>query len=407
MASAVTEKKAHSASQPESGLLWGVGEMQGWRPTMEDAYVAMGSLAAGTGLQGEAQHEWADYGLFGVFDGHGGAQVSKFCAEHLPKVVTNGRAAQAPAALNESFFTVDQMLVDVGSKMSPNDRGHPDYVGCTAVASLIRKDFIIVANAGDSRAVLSRSGRACDLSKDHKPNHEKEVARISKAGGFVSEQQCGPHSIHRVNGELAVSRAMGDLRFKKNTNVGVAEQAVSCAPDINICKRQVDDEFLVVACDGIWDVLSSQEVVNLVRKDLAAIHRGDLKPADVVCKILDRCLSSDPSKSFGKGGDNMTMILVVFDGAGLPAQRRQQGQRHIMPDCMRPAVEPHQQGARAAKDRSKVKGAQKPVLGNKLGAAQVLDNADDDSSNVVQGGWLQKKLARFGGLAQRFNNARL
>merc|ERR1719460_1015545 len=66
---------------------------------MEDAYVAIGSLASGT-----EQSEWADSGLFGVFDGHGGEQVSKFCAENLPKAVVRGTAAQAPAALNESFF---------------------------------------------------------------------------------------------------------------------------------------------------------------------------------------------------------------------------------------------------------------------------------------------------------------
>jgi serine/threonine protein phosphatase PrpC len=116
-----------------------------------------------------------------------------------------------------------------------------------------------------------------------------------------------------VNGQLSVSRAIGDQRFKKNTQMSAVNQAVSCAPDVNICKRQRGDEFLVVACDGIWDVLSSQAVVDLVRQDLAAIRRGHIKPADVISKILDRCVSPDPSKTFGKGCDNMTMILVVFD----------------------------------------------------------------------------------------------
>lgn len=289
--------------------------MQGWRPSMEDAYVATGSL-------GQQQSDWANTGLFAVFDGHGGDQVSKFCAKQLPRALVQGRAAEAAAALNASFFTVDQMLADAGKKLSPNDPAHPDNVGCTAVACVVRKDSIIVANAGDSRAVLSRSGRAHDLSQDHKPSDTQEVERVRRAGGFVSEHKCGSHTIHRVNGQLSVSRAIGDQRFKKNTQMSAVNQAVSCAPDVNICKRQRGDEFLVIACDGIWDVLSSQAVVDLVRQDLAAIRRGDIKPADVISKVLDRCLSPDPSKTFGKGGDNMTMILVVFDQTEAEKPRR-------------------------------------------------------------------------------------
>jgi len=321
---AATEKKLKNGRQPELGLLWGVAEMQGWRPSMEDACVAMGSLSDGQGA-------WGDTGLFGVFDGHGGAEVATFCAKHLPQIIRNGHASKAPAALHESFMCVDRMLTDVGKKMRPTETGHPDNVGCTAVACLVSPDSIIVANAGDSRAVLSRNGRAVDLSQDHKPNLEMEAARIHKAGGFVSEQQCGPHTIHRVNGGLSLSRAIGDLHFKKNTNIGVAEQLISCVPDTETSKRCPEDEFMVIACDGVWDVLSSQELVNRVRRDLPAIRRGSLQPSDVVAKILDECLAPDPSSTFGIGADNMTMILVVFDsedrgqvrtdGARLPSSR--------------------------------------------------------------------------------------
>jgi serine/threonine protein phosphatase PrpC len=279
---------------------------------MEDAFVARGSLPGGAIFQDNRQQDWASTALFAVFDGHGGSEVAKFCADHFPKAIMKGHSAQAPTALKDSFFNVDKMLVQIGDKMPITDPAHPDCVGCTAVACLVRADSIIVANAGDSRAVLSRSGQAHDLSHDHKPGDEPEAARIRKAGGFVSEHQCGPYTMHRVNGKLAVSRAMGDLQFKQNEGLEASEQMVSCAPDINICRRQIDDDFLVVACDGVWDVLSSQEVVDIVKKDLAAIRSGDLKPADVVCKVLDRCLSPDLSQTCGKGGDNMTMILVVF-----------------------------------------------------------------------------------------------
>merc|ERR1719199_1598530 len=198
------------------------------------------------------------------------------------------------------------MLLDLGQEMQPSAIGHPDHVGCTAVMSLIIPDTIIVANAGDSRAVLSRSGRAVALSKDHKPNLPKEAARIHKAGGFVSERRCGTRSVHRVNGKLAVSRSMGDLSFKKSVGLSATEQLVSCVPDVKTFRRQREDDFMVIACDGVWDVLTSQQVVDRVQKDLFAIRRGELQPNDVISKILQECCASD------KGTDNMTMILVVF-----------------------------------------------------------------------------------------------
>jgi serine/threonine protein phosphatase PrpC len=285
---------------------------------MEDAHIAIGSLAPGR------QDQWATTGLFGVFDGHGGAQTANFCAAQLPHALFTGNPLRAPyEALNDSFLCLDEMLGEVGKKIPTTDRGHPNHQGCTAIACLLRKDSIIVANAGDSRAVLSRNGVACELSKDHKPELSCESARIIKAGGYVAEKSYGPHTIHRVNGDLAVSRAVGDLRFKQNANLSPAEQIVSCAPDLRTCCRQPEDEFLVLACDGVWDVMTSQEVVNCIRGDLPGIRRGDMQPADVVCKILDKCISPDLNQTFGKGGDNMTMILVVFEDAKTAAQPQQ------------------------------------------------------------------------------------
>lgn len=273
---------------------------------MEDASSAMGSVSEGQGA-------WADTSFFGVFDGHGGAQVANFCEEHLPKTIVRGQPSQAPQALHDAFVSVDQMLADVSKRLPPTDPGHPNKVGTTAVACLISRDAINVANVGDSRAVLSRNGRAHDLSQDHKPDSRNEAERIMKAGGRVTEEHCGSRTIARVNGDLACSRAIGDLRFKNNPRANAAEQSVTCVPEITTCTRQRADQFLILACDGVWDVLSSQDVVSRVGMDLAAIRRGELQPSDVVNKIFDECLARDPSQSFGVGCDNMTMILVVFD----------------------------------------------------------------------------------------------
>ncbi|KAJ6673900.1 PROTEIN PHOSPHATASE 2C [Salix viminalis] len=118
---------------------------------------------------------------------------------------------------------------------------HSDFSGptsgCTACVAIIRNNQLIVANAGDSRCVISRKGQAYNLSRDHKPDLEAEKERILKAGGFIHAG--------RVNGSLNLSRAIGDP-----------------IPDINTVELCDDDEFLVLACDGIWDCMSSQQLVD-------------------------------------------------------------------------------------------------------------------------------------------------
>lgn len=324
-----SDRSAHTGAHGKLGFTWGVGETQGWRPTMEDAFVA--TCFGGQGA-------WTDAALFGVFDGHGGAQVAEFCAEQLPKFVAEGNPSMAAVVLRDSFLHVEKMLIDLGRDTSPSDPGHPDNVGCTAVVSLITPEIITVANAGDSRAVLCRSGRAIALSHDHKPNLPKETARIHKAGGFVTHQKCGPHDVvHRVNGKLSLSRSIGDLIFKKNTELQAGEQLVSCVPDVKNFRRQSEDEFMVIACDGVWDVMTSQQVVDRVRKDIVKIRCGYSQPEAVVKEILKECVSADPSHNFGRGSDNMTMILVVFSsGGGLPG-KPQCGLPGVITSCLHPS----------------------------------------------------------------------
>lgn len=315
----VTEKHCCKGYHGDLGLLWGVAEMQGWRPTMEDAYIALGSVAGGASKPFLAHEDtWSSSGLFAVFDGHGGSEISKFCAENLPRIITCGSVSEPAGTLYDAFVRLDDVLKHAAATMPPSQIGHPDNVGCTAVACLVQNDTLIVANAGDSRVVLCRNGKAIECSQDHKPNLQTEAARIQRAGGYIVEQNLGTQIIHRINGDLSLSRSIGDLRFKKNAQLPFEEQMVSCVPDMFSCKRQLGDEFMVLACDGIWDVFSSQQVVDLVSMDLGAIRRGELHPTDVVCKILDSCLASDPMQSGGIGGDNMTMILIVFEDAYSP-----------------------------------------------------------------------------------------
>jgi len=176
-----------------------------------------------------------------------------------------------------------------------------DPSGCTAVAALITDDNrFLVANAGDSRCVLGIKGESKPLSFDHKPNNEVEMTRIFRAGGYVE--------FGRVNGNLSLARALGDFDYKKNANVAVEEQIITANPEIIEHKITDEDEFLIIACDGIWDCLTSQQCVDVVRllisqgKELSEI-------AEIICEL---CLAPDTESGAGIGCDNMTILVVAL-----------------------------------------------------------------------------------------------
>ena len=134
------------------------------------------------------------------------------------------------------------------------------YAGCTANVVMITKTDIICANAGDSRSVLSKKGKSKDLSNDHKPDLPSEKRRIERANGFVEES--------RVNGMLALSRALGDFEYKGNPILKPEDQIITAFPEIIVEKLTNDSEFIVCACDGIWDCMTSQATVNWVQENL-------------------------------------------------------------------------------------------------------------------------------------------
>merc|ERR1719203_2444805 len=189
--------------------------------------------------------------------------------------------------------------------MSPVFGGRPaspDNIGCTAVVCCVRPDSITVANAGDSRAVLCRRGVAVEMSEDHKPNLPGELRRIHRAGGCVMEQHVAGQTYYRVNGNLNLSRSIGDLNYKQNFNLMPKDQVICCTPEVRAYRRQSGDEFMVLACDGVWDVLSSQDVVDYVRPRLGnfldleqRLRSGSLRLSSIVEGLLDQCLSPDLS----------------------------------------------------------------------------------------------------------------
>ncbi|CAO3634017.1 unnamed protein product [Cunninghamella blakesleeana] len=276
----ITEK--HSSEGGDKRVIYGASCMQGWRISMEDDHTTI------------PEYNNTGASFFAVFDGHGGLEVAKYSGQHLYKRIMDADAFKEnriKEALKEGFLGID-----IDLRADPLYETVPS--GCTAVSTLITKDNVLYcANAGDSRAVLSVSGRAIALSQDHKPTNEKETLRIRKAGGHVE--------FGRVNGNLALSRALGDFEFKQRDDLPAEEQAVTADPDITVHNITEKDEFIIVACDGIWDCLSNQEAVNFVREGLS--KKQTLK--EICENIMDRCLASETDVG-GFGCDNMTVVIV-------------------------------------------------------------------------------------------------
>ncbi|XP_039292202.1 probable protein phosphatase CG10417 [Nilaparvata lugens] len=180
--------------------------------------------------------------------------------------------------------------------------------GCTAVVALLAGNNLYVANAGDSRCIVCRNGEAIEMSIDHKPEDAPEMERILAAGGTVKEG--------RVNKGLNLSRAIGDFTYKKNSALPPTEQMIIALPDVK--KLEVDtaqDEFMVLACDGIWNSMTSQEVVDFVKPKL---HEG--VPVSKICEqMFDHCLAPN-TLGDGTGCDNMTCIIVKFKSNDSPLE---------------------------------------------------------------------------------------
>uniref|UniRef100_A0A674MP52 protein-serine/threonine phosphatase n=1 Tax=Takifugu rubripes TaxID=31033 RepID=A0A674MP52_TAKRU len=177
--------------------------------------------------------------------------------------------------------------------------------GTTAVVALIRGKQLIVANAGDSRCVVSERGKAVDMSYDHKPEDEVELARIKNAGGKVTMDG-------RVNGGLNLSRAIGDHFYKRNRALPPEEQMISAMPDVKVLTLNEDHDFMVIACDGIWNVLSSQEVVDFISERIKPNESGHVRSlSSIIEELLDHCLAPDTSGD-GTGCDNMTCVIITL-----------------------------------------------------------------------------------------------
>ncbi|QLL31685.1 hypothetical protein HG536_0B05500 [Torulaspora globosa] len=285
----VIDKEHHSGEDRLTAF--GLCAMQGWRMSMEDAHVVQPNVLNAS----DKDH----IALYSIFDGHGGASVAQYCGEKIPSILQRQKSFKSgnlSQALIDTYLQTDEDLLK-----DPVLRN--DYSGCTATSILVSKlqKKLVCGNSGDSRTVISVKGRAKALSYDHKPTLASERSRIIAAKGFVE--------MGRVNGNLALSRAIGDFEFKSNSELAPHEQIVTAVPDIIEHELNYDDdEFVVLACDGIWDCLSSQDCVDLVHY---GISKGDMTLNDISSRIIDVCCSPT-TEGTGIGCDNMSISVVAL-----------------------------------------------------------------------------------------------
>ncbi|KAL1297722.1 hypothetical protein AAFC00_006266 [Neodothiora populina] len=254
-----------------------------------------------------------DNGYFAIFDGHAGTFAADWCGKKvhvlLEDIIRKHPNTPIPELLDMTFTTVDQQLEKLPLKNSgctavtavlrwedriPNPHS---ATGSTAIApaaaaavkaasesslSTTRQRVLYTANVGDARIVLCRNGKALRLSYDHKGSDENEGKRIAGAGGLILN--------NRVNGVLAVTRALGDAYMKDLVTGHPYTTETVIQPDI--------DEFLILACDGLWDVCSDQEAVDLIRsiQDPQAASRA----------LVDHALARFST-------DNLSCMVVRFD----------------------------------------------------------------------------------------------
>ena len=321
----------HSEYFCSEQLKCGVTTVQGWRTDNEDAHIVSLRMPK------------SNAALFAVFDGHGGPLVARASAQLLGDMIddllpavgtrplqTDGKediyAALPPLELDgieprhgvagvmsKALITVDEKM----EKHFNNDQAGTTgstanivlllpYTGTekgsvdTADGTKVKYSRVVCANCGDSRAVMGmRDGTARTLSVDQRPTDQKERLRVEAAGGTVVDD--------RVEGLLAVSRALGDYEFKQNAQPQYL-QPVTALPEITEYTLIGAEAFIIVACDGIWDVVSSEEAVEFVTEQLLRNQNDAVLAAEA---LVDRCLASEMRED-GVGMDNMSVIIILL-----------------------------------------------------------------------------------------------
>ncbi len=272
-----------NTNQPDVTYRVGVAENKNskFRKSMEDVHTYVKNFASRL-----------DWGYFAIFDGHAGIQASKWCGSHLHTIVEQkimeDETRDLRDLLNDSFITIDKQI---NSDLQGNS-------GCTAAVCVLRwelpdnlskddvtslqqyKRRLYTANVGDSRIVLYRKDGSIRLTYDHKASDILEMQRVEQAGGLIMKS--------RVNGMLAVTRSLGDKFF---------DSLVIGNPFTTSVEITDDDHFLILACDGLWDIIEDQDACELIK---------DIKDPNEAAKCLVKYALEHGTT------DNVTVMIVML-----------------------------------------------------------------------------------------------
>lgn len=237
--------------------------------------------------------------MFCVLDGHGGEWCAEYVAIHLGicVAVQNGYGSSYKPSLKEQALYKGFLYCDQRCLVEQETNGEKS--GSTACAVMVDHTDIYVANCGDTRAILCRAGQAIELSRDHKPGDPEEKSRMEAAGGRVP---AGSAYVELGDKGLAVARAFGNPLFKQNPTKAEHAQIIIPHPYQSRTPRQLGvDEFLILATDGLWNVMSHQYAVEFVRKRLL----GNMDVEDIAHKLTQHALDR-------RSQDNVTVCIVLF-----------------------------------------------------------------------------------------------
>eukprot|EP00039_Didymoeca_costata_P009678 m.128866 g.128866 ORF g.128866 m.128866 type:complete len:331 (+) comp14567_c0_seq1:304-1296(+) len=263
---------------------WAMCQTRGQRPTMED----YGTCSLDV-------NGFKDLCHFAVFDGHGGdtaaslgsKTLSSICSSYLDKD-SYLNSNNLSKALYNGIFHMDQALL----KMDQSFANGTNISGTTCVTAFVTPDNFVIANCGDSRAIVcsGSDNSVAFVSKIHSPDDANEQARIKRAGGYVE--------FGRVCGILNISRSLGNFRLKDRRDLPLVAQKVTAESDLAVVKRSHKKDFLVLASDGVFEVMDEKECVHLISKHM----KEGLTLSEIVERMIEYCVLSE---------DNISICVVA------------------------------------------------------------------------------------------------
>ena len=331
---AITKPRPVQQRQPALALTSGFCTKLGPRNTQEDRHVCLPNLSDSLSRSGVFLPVGKSVSFFAVYDGHCGSHASAHLQESFHVAI-----CKHPLFISNIEKAIAETAVAIDKSFLATCRDSRQYSGTTALGAFIIDMRLCVFSIGDCQAFLCRGGRAREMSVCHKPGRPDEVERISRAKGWITEekelymgrlhrmdlsdplvrdkaQQVNWVTIHRVCGELAVSRSIGDPDYKgftpgekvdayfnwpENHDQVFFADLVIPDPEFQSCDITHQDEFLVIASDGLWDVVSGEEAVSRISQCFAS-GMSPTATAEELCDLAIKLGSSD----------NVTIVIVTF-----------------------------------------------------------------------------------------------